>query len=87
MQNVFPTSRNDFIFVGMSEDDPVELEDWRARGITPIRYDVQDNDHSQLQNTLAQWVKFSKINENRYVDSELKKIVKIKRSRGQRGKL
>lgn len=76
----FSDLKERFIFVGMSEDDPVELEDWRARGITPIRYDVQDNDHSQLQNTLAQWVKFSKINENRYVDSELKKIVKIKRA-------
>ena len=75
----FSDLKERFIFVGMSEDDPVELEDWRARGITPIRYDVQDNDHSQLQSTLAQWVKFSKINENRHVDSELKKIVKVKR--------
>ena len=76
----FSDLKERFIFVGMSEDDPVELEDWRARGITPIRYDVQDNDHSQLQNTLAQWVKFSKINENRHVDSVMKKIVKIKRT-------
>ena len=75
----FSDLKERFIFVGMSEDDPVELEDWRARGITPIRYDVQDSDHSQLQSTLAQWVKFSKINENRHVDSELKKIVKVKR--------
>ena len=75
----FSDLKERFIFVGMSEDDPVELEDWRARGITPIRYDVQDNDHSQLQSTLAQWVKFSKINENRHVDSVLKKIVKVKR--------
>ena len=76
----FSDLKERFIFVGMSEDDPVGLEDWRARGITPIRYDVQDNDHSQLQRTLAQWVKFSKINENRYVDSVLKKIVKVKRT-------
>ena len=76
----FSDLKERFIFVGMSEDDPVELEDWRARGITPIRYDVEDNDHSQLQGTLAQWVKFSKINENRHVDSVLKKIVRGKRS-------
>ena len=76
----FSDLKERFIFVGMSEDDPVELEDWRARGITPIRYDVRDNDHSQLQGTLAQWVKFSKINENRHVDSVLKKIVRGKRS-------
>ena len=75
----FSDLKERFIFVGMSEDDPVELEDWRARGITPIRYDVQDNDHSQLQSTLAQWVKFSKINENRHVDSVIKKIVKVRR--------
>lgn len=74
----FSDLKERFIFVGMSEDDPVELEDWRARGITPIRYEVQDDDHSQLQGTLAQWVKFSKINENRHVDSVLKKIVKVK---------
>ena len=76
----FSDLKERFIFVGMSEDDPVKLEDWRARGITPIRYDVQDNDHSQLQGTLAQWVKFSKINENRHVDSVLKRIVRGKRS-------
>ena len=75
---LFPDLKERFIFIG--EDDPVELEYWRARGITPIRYDVQDNDHSQLQDTLAQWVKFSKINENRHVDSVLKKIVRDKRS-------
>ena len=76
----FSDLKERFIFVGMSEDDPVELEDWRTRGITPIRYNVQDNDHSQLQRTLAQWVKFSKINENRHIDSVLKKIVRGKRS-------
>ena len=76
----FSDLKERFIFVGMSKDDPVELADWQARGITPIRYDVQGNDRSQLQRTLAQWVKFSKINENRHVDSVLRKIAKVKRA-------
>ena len=76
----FSDLKERFIFVGMSRDDPVELADWQARGITPIRYDVQGNDHSQLQRTLAQWVKFSKINENRHVYSVLRKILKVKRA-------
>ena len=76
----FSDLKERFIFVGMSEGDPVELEDWRARGITPIQYKSQDSDHSQLQSTLTQWVKFSKINENRPVDSVIKKIVKVKRA-------
>ena len=77
----FSDLKERFIFVGMSEDNPVELEDWRARGITPIRYDVQDNNHSQLQRTLAKWAEFSAVNGNKScVDSELKEIVKTKRA-------
>ena len=81
----FPDLKERFIFIGMSEDDPMEsinvkLEYWRARGITPIQYEIRDNEHSQLQDTLAQWAKFSKVKENSHVDRELKKIVKVKRS-------
>lgn len=75
----FPDLKERFIFVGMDKDDPVELADWKARGITPIRYDVQDDDHSQLDDTLAKWAEFSEINGNKSrVNSELKKIVKTK---------
>ena len=77
----FSDLKERFIFVGMSEDNSVELEDWRACGITPIRYDVQNNNHSQLQRTLAKWAEFSAINGNKSrVDSELKEIVKTKRA-------
>ena len=70
-----------FIFVGMDEDDPVELADWKARGITPIRYTVQGNDHSQLQDTLRRWAEFSAVNGRKTrVDRELKRIVKIPRA-------
>ena len=77
----FPDLKERFIFVGMSEDDPVELADWRARGITPIQYITQGKDHSQLQNTLAQWAEFSMFNSStRPIDSTLKKIVQSKRA-------
>ena len=77
----FPDLKERFIFVGMSKDDPVALADWRARGITPIQYTIQDKDHSQLQRTLAQWAEFSTFNINtRPIDSTLKKIVQSKRS-------
>ena len=70
-----------FIFVGMSEDNPVEMEDWKARGITPIQYKSQGSDHSQLQCTLAKWAEFSAINGDKSrVDRELKKIVKTKKT-------
>lgn len=70
-----------FIFVGMDEDNPVELEDWKARGITPIRYKSQGDDHSELQRTLAKWAEFSAINGDKSrVDRELKKIVKTKKT-------
>ena len=60
---------------------PVALEDWKARGITPIQYKSQGDDHSQLQRTLAQWAELSAINGNKSrVDRELKKIVKIKKA-------
>ena len=73
----FSDLKERFIFVGMDEDDPVELEDWKARGITPIQYKSQGNDHSQLQRTLARWAELSAINGNKSrVDRELKKIVK-----------
>ena len=77
----FSDLKERFIFVGMDEDNPVALEDWKARGITPIQYKSQGDDHSQLQRTLAQWAELSAINGNKSrVDRELKKIVKVKRA-------
>ena len=76
----FSDLKERFVFVGMRDDDPVELADWRARGITPIPYCVNGNDHSHLQRTLARWVDFSKINDNRHVDAEMKRIVRVKRT-------
>ena len=77
----FSDLKERFIFVGMDEADPVELEDWKARGITPIQYKSQGSDHSQLQRTLAKWAEFSAINGDKSrVDRELKRIVKAKKA-------
>lgn len=77
----FPDLKERFIFVGMGEDDPVESADWRARGITPIQYTTQGQDHAQLWRTLAQWAEFSMFNSStRPIDSTLKKIVQSKRA-------
>ena len=70
-----------FIFVGMDGEDPVKLADWRARGITPVPYALQDGEHSQLETTLERWAEFSAINgQQSQVDRELKKIVRTKRT-------
>ena len=70
-----------FIFVGMDREDPVELGDWRARGIIPVPYDVQDDDHTQLQETLVRWARFSALNGRQSrIDRELKQIVGIRRT-------
>lgn len=77
----FSDLKERFVFVGMRNDDPVELADWRARGITPIPYDVQGCDHSHLQRTLTRWVDFCKINDNSRVNAEMKRMVCVKRKK------
>jgi hypothetical protein len=73
----FDDLKERFTIIGNS--DPVALEDWRGRGITPIHYDSQNN-HSALSETLERWAALSAINgKRRVVDSEIKRIVKISR--------
>lgn len=68
-----------FAFVGASAPDPVALEDWRGRGITPIPYDATDG-HLTLLKTLERWADLSAINGKRtLVDAEVKRIVRKKR--------
>ena len=60
--------------------DPVGLEDWKGRGITPIPYDAA-NGHSALLDTLERWAALSAINGKRdCVDAEVKRIVRTNRS-------
>jgi hypothetical protein len=69
-----------FAFVGTSTSDPVHLEDWKGRGITPISYNTGNN-HSVLLDTLHRWAALSAINGKRgLVDAEMKRIVRMSRS-------
>jgi hypothetical protein len=69
-----------FAFVGIGNPDPVGLEDWKGRGITPIPYSEAD-DHYALLGTLERWAALSAINGKRSrVDAEVKRIVRINRS-------
>lgn len=68
-----------FAFVGTSAPDPVGLEDWKGRGITPVPYDVAD-DHLALLDTLERWAALSAINGKRsLVDAKVKSIVRTNR--------
>ncbi len=75
----FDDLKERFTFAGTSAPDPVRLEDWKGRGITPIPYDAA-NGHSALLDTLARWAALSAINGKRsLVDAEVKRIVRTNR--------
>ncbi|WP_271599259.1 SIR2 family protein [Bradyrhizobium sp. CCBAU 45384] len=76
----FDDLRERFTFFGTRSPDPVALEDWKARGITPIHYDAAD-DHKALQLTLERWAEYSAINgkPNR-INAEIRRIVKSTRA-------
>ena len=66
--------------MGLEASDSVEIEDWRARGITPIPYDTK-SDHLALLGTMKKWASLSAINgKNSQIDATIKRIVKKKRS-------
>jgi NAD-dependent SIR2 family protein deacetylase len=76
----FSDLKERFTFFGTSSPDSVALEDWRARGITPIHYNANGN-HAVLLATLERWATFSAINGNpKRIDSEIRRIVKTKRA-------
>ena len=68
-----------FTFFGSETQDPVALEDWRARGITPIHYDSRNN-HNELCKTLERWADLSAINgKTSVVDKQIRRIVRTRR--------
>ncbi len=72
----FDDLKERFAFVG---PDPVGLEDWKGRGITPIPYNTANN-HAALLDTLERWAVLSAINGKRsIVDAEVKRIVRTNR--------
>lgn len=75
----FDDLKERFTFIGMGTFDPVAMEDWKGRGITPIPYDGADG-HAALRHVLERWASLSAINGKRSViDSEIRRIVKTPR--------
>lgn len=76
----FDDLKERFTFVGLKRDDPVQLEDWKGRGITPIPYNSA-GDHSLLLQSLERWATLSAVNGNpKDLDAEIRRIVTIARS-------
>jgi len=76
----FDDLKERFTFFGTNAPDPVSLEDWKARGITPIHYDSNGN-HEALLATLERWSELSAVNGKKgIIDSELRRIVKTTRA-------
>jgi len=75
----FDDLKERFTFFGTNSFDPVVLEDWKGRGITPIPYDAVDG-HVALRHTLECWASLSAIDGRRsLIDSEIRRIVKLPR--------
>lgn len=76
----FDDLKERFTFVGVETPDPVLVEDWKGRGITPIAYDSKD-DHQSLLDLLERWAELSAVNGKAgKVDAEVTRIVKKPRS-------
>lgn len=81
----FDDLKERFAFVGNSTPDPISLEDWRGRGITPIHYDSVSS-HSVLRKTLKKWADLSAINGDQLIiDNTIKRIVKKTRVEASEG--
>jgi len=75
----FSDLKERFTFFGGRTTDAVVLEDWRARGITPIYYDSRAN-HSVLLGTLERWASLSATNGSRSrLDREIRRLVRRSR--------
>lgn len=77
--NRFEDLKERFTFIGSESFDNIDLEDWKARGITPIPYLTKSGDHGALLEALTKWSKIFSINgSEKLIDKELKRIVKNK---------
>lgn len=75
----FDDLKERFAFVGGEAPDPVLVEDWKGRGITPIAYDSKDG-HQPLLGLLERWAELSAVNGRpRKVEAEIRRIVKMPR--------
>jgi hypothetical protein len=76
----FDDLKERFTFIGGGSSDPIALEDWKGRGITPIPYD-SSNGHAALRLALERWANLSAINgKPRVIDSQVVRIVKKSRA-------
>ncbi|PDT29695.1 hypothetical protein CO660_12415 [Rhizobium sp. L9] len=76
----FDDLKERFTFFGTGSPDPVPLEDWKARGITPIHYD-SNGSHTALLATLERWSELSAVNgKKETIDAELRRIVRATRA-------
>ena len=76
----FDDIKERYSFVGEETFNPVSLEEWRSRGITPIHYDSADN-HAQLCLGLERWARLSPFSgRSAPVDSEIRRVVKQARA-------
>ncbi len=76
----FDDLKERFTFHGAKCPDPVALEDWKSRGITPIHYESR-NDHAALNQTLERWAELSAFNgKTKAIEKEIQRIVKTARS-------
>jgi SIR2-like domain len=72
----FDDLKERFTFVGATASDPVAIEDWKGRGITPIPYDSK-NSHALLQSTLTRWADiFANGGNNSRANAEVRRIVR-----------
>ena len=77
----FEDLKDRFIFIDADGADPVAIEDWRTRGITPIQYSAPNEDHSALYQTLDRWADLSAINGKRQAaEKEIRRIVMTDRA-------
>ncbi|MEX4003595.1 SIR2 family protein [Paraburkholderia sp. EG285A] len=75
----FDDLKERFTFFGTEAPDAVAIEDWKARGITPIHYDSRDR-HQLLGAALGAWARLSAVNgSERLLDAEIRRIVKSNR--------
>jgi hypothetical protein len=75
----FDDLKERFTFLGQSDPDPIGLEDWKGRGITPIPYSSAGG-HLALLKVLEMWARLSGVNgKKKVVDALLKRIVKQSR--------
>jgi hypothetical protein len=76
----FEDMKERFIIIsGTGTADPVQIEDWKGRGITPVYYDSRGH-HTTLVNLLGRWADLSGVNGNpRLVEREIQRLVAIPR--------